>query len=412
MKLDKWQQEVLDTKGNICLRSGRQVGKSTIISIKVGKYALLHPNTSIMVISAVERQATLLFEKILAYIHQKNKFAIKTGKFRPTKHKLQLKNGSIIHCLPTGESGYGIRGFTINMLVADEAAFIPEAVWSAVTPMMATTGGDTILLSTPFGREGYFARCFEDPSYTKFHISSLECPRIDKEFLKHEKETMSRREWQQEYLGEFVDDLMQLFPDKLITQTQTLSRSGVSASHPCFMGVDIARMGGDETTFEILERDDNRKLTQVESITRQDMKITDIIREIIRLNKHYDFRKIYIDDGGLGAGVFDVLMETPETKRKIIGINNAKRSIEYDPEKPRKKRLIKEDLYANLKVLMEQGRIRLLDDPEIFMSLKSVQFEYNDAGTMRIFGRYTHIAEGLIRAAWCVKDKTLKLWVR
>ena len=40
MKLDKWQEEVLATKGNICLRSGRQVGKSTVIGIKAAKYAL------------------------------------------------------------------------------------------------------------------------------------------------------------------------------------------------------------------------------------------------------------------------------------------------------------------------------------------------------------------------------------
>jgi len=411
MKLDNWQEQVLTTKGNICLRSGRQVGKSTIISQKAGEYALRHQKASIMVISAVERQASLLFEKILAYIYLISKQSIKTGRDKPTKHKIQLKNGSVIHCLPTGESGYGIRGFTINLLIADEAAFIPEAVWQAVTPMMATTGGDTILLSTPFGREGYFARCFKDPKYTKFHISSEKCPRIDKDFLAHEKQTMTKLQYQQEYMGEFVDNLMQLFPDELIIKCQTLSRSSTSITDSCFLGVDIARMGGDETTFEIIDRTNRDKLRQVESITKPDNRITDTARDIIDLNKKYDFRKIYVDDGGLGVGVFDILVENPDTKRKVVGINNAKRSLEYDPEKPRTKKLLKEDLYNNLLTLMEQGKIRLLDDPEIFQSLKSVQYEYQDKGQMRIFGRYTHIAEGLIRAAFCTKDKSLNIYI-
>ena len=413
MILDTWQKEVLATKGHICLRSGRQVGKSTIISIKAGKYALSTPDKTIMVIAATERQARLLFEKILSYIILKAKNMICIKKKKPTKTRIQLKNGSNIYCLPTGDSGYGIRGYTINLLIADEAAFIQEAVWSAVTPMLATTGGNIILLSTPVGREGYFARCFKDPAYTKFHISSIDCSRIPEDFLAHEKETMSKREWQQEYLGNFVDDLMQFFPDALIVKSQILSRSGVVKDN-CFLGVDIARMGGDETTFEIIDRTNRDKLRHVENITKTDIRITDTAREINRLNKQYDFRKIYIDDGGLGVGVFDILIENPETKRKVIGINNAQRSIEYDPDKPRKKRLLKEDLYNNLKNLMEQNKLQLLDDPEVFQSLKSIQFEYNDAGTMRIFGarkgRYAHIAEGLIRACWCNKDNSLNLF--
>jgi len=40
-----------------------------------------------------------------------------------------------------------------------------------------------------------------------------------------------------------------------------------------------------------------------------------------------------------------------------------------------------------------------------------VQFEYADDKTLKIFGRYTHIAEGLIRAAFCSKDKSLNPFI-
>ena len=64
IKLDSWQEEVLKTKGNMCLRSGRQVGKSTVIGVKAAQYALKNKNKLIMIISKTERQAGLLFSKV------------------------------------------------------------------------------------------------------------------------------------------------------------------------------------------------------------------------------------------------------------------------------------------------------------------------------------------------------------
>jgi hypothetical protein len=59
---------------------------------------------------------------------------------------------------------------------------------------------------------------------------------------------------------------------------------------------------------------------------------------------------------------------------------------------------------------MERGEIALLSDDEIFLSLKSVQYEYTDEGNIKIYGKYTHICEGLVRAAWGTKDKSLNIY--
>ncbi len=124
---------------------------------------------------------------------------------------------------------------------------------------------------------------------------------------------------------------------------------------------------------------------------------TDTTRRILALDRCYLFKRIYVDDGGLGFGVFSELIENPKTRRRTVAINNSSRIKDKDKKE---KKLIKEELYNNLKILMERGEIELLDDPEIFQSLRSVQFEYTDAGKFKIFGKYTHIAEGLVRAAW------------
>ena len=70
----------------------------------------------------------------------------------------------------------------------------------------------------------------------------------------------------------------------------------------------------------------------------------------------------------------------------------------------------------NMVALMEKGHLKLLDDEEIMMSLKSVQYEYlmkeGQPTRLRIFGNNTHMCEGLIRSVWCVQDKSLNSWVR
>ena len=421
MKLDKWQEEVLATKGNICLVSGRQVGKSTVIAIKAGEYAINNPKKTIMIISAVERQALLLFEKTLAHIHQNYKKQIKTGKDKPTKHTLRLKNGSVIHCLPTGISGYGIRGYTIDQLYADEAHYIFEEVWAAVTPMLATTGGDIILLSTPKGNEGYFYRMSKDKNFTQFRISSEECERVPKDFLEDEKGRMSKLQYQQEYLGQFVGRLMQFFPNEVIRKCMILSRSDMPFSYTSliskdyFLGVDIARMGEDESTFEIIERMKDGKLEQRENIVTTKTLTTMSTAEILRLNRKYDFKQIFIDAGGMGIGVLDQLLTEIETRRKTIAIDHEKHPLSYGKDHDSQKKVTKEDIFNNLLRLMERGDIKLLDDPEIYQSLQSVQYEYITDGKgqykLKIFGKYIHIADGLVRAAWCSKTKLLKLHI-
>ena len=428
MKLDKWQQDVLDwskekdpIKKNLLICSPRQMGKSTIIAKDAGDYALDNPNKSIMIIAAVDRQSLLLFEKVLSHIYLKNKSMIKTGKDKPTKHELRLKNGSVIRCLPTGDSGYGIRGYTIDRLYADEAAFIKEDVWAAVTPMLATTGGNIILLSTPFGKENYFYRMTENEKFKFIHVDPEEViagrPEPQRtnliEFRKDEKERMTKFQYQQEHLGLFVGGIMRFLSDKLIDEMLTLDPTKVQVPKlNKFQGIDIARMGGDECPMISFERVNRDNLVQFDFTLPDPQSLTDTARLIITKDKSINHKKIYMDDGGLGIGVFDILYEDRQTKNKVIGLNNASREIEKGwnkgQEKIRKKTLLGTDMAINFKTLAEQGKIKLFDDPRIRQSLRSMQMDYSD-GVLKIYGNYDHIFEALKRGAHCMKDKTLNI---
>ena len=416
--LDPWQKKYIETEGNCFLLCGRQSGKTAAMSIKFGKRAAEKPKSIIMMIAFTEKQAYNLFFKTLMYLKALYPKMIKRGKWKPTKHQIYLTNGSQIMCFAAGITGEGLRTYTLTDLVIDEAAAMAREVFIATTPMLSVTAGTMDLSSTPRGKQGYFFDCSDQcpdvkENFTRFYVSAEDCPRHSKEFLAAERVTMTRLEYAQEYLAQFLDDVKQFFSDDLIRQTCTLpgDKSGISGSlilstREYFLGVDIARMGDDESTFEVLERTESRRLVHVESLITTKTLTTDTTRKILELNKKYGFKKIYIDTGGLGVGVFDQLLEEDDTKRKVVSIDNATRAL--DKDETRKKKLLKEDLYVNLLRIMERVEIRLLKDENVMASLKSVQF---DQETQKIFGNNTHIAEGLIRAAWCVKDKSLKMFI-
>lgn len=417
MIYDPWQLEVLNAKGNLAIRSGRQTGKSTVIAKLTGDYATKNKNKVVMVIASTERQAYLLFEKIFNYVFENYKKFLKKGKQFQTKTKLELQNGTKIYCLPTGLDARGIRGYTVDLLIADEAAFIPRPVFDALTPSISTRikqGARIILLSTPFGRENYFFECFSNKTFTKFHISSEECPRQDKDFLEAEKERMSKMAYAQEYLGEFADGQMQWFTDSLIRQCQTLNRNNIpeiNTNSNYYLGSDIARMGDDSSTFQIFE-ELNGVLYHRENISTQKTKLDETYHFIISLDNKYDFEKIFIDNEGIGVGVYDFLLGNDQTKTKTFGVKNSleiKQGIET-----RRIKYQKEELYTLFLSLMRQRLVKLLDDDDIFFSLRAIRFDYTSdelgRSTLKI-GATNHtdtdIPEGLIRAALAIKYKDL-----
>jgi len=443
MNFDKWQKEIIEHKGNIAIRTGRQCGKSEVISEKSKIMALNYSNTNTLVIAASQRQSSLLFEKIrgkIDYIHNQMidkeiKKYIKKNDKEPSKKKkreiqwtkglysemptltrIKLLNGSVIYCLPTGKTGAFIRGFTIDFLIADEAAFIPDQVWLAIMPMIAVSQklkgfGWIILLSTPFGKGGFFYDSCYNSDYKQIHFTSEQCPRISKKFLRKEKIRLSKQEYAQEYLAEFIDEFSQLFSTSLIKDRMTFLNWDRAKHYErkknYYMGVDFARFGGDENAFVITEMTNKtKKIKVVKIITTERKSITDSVGRIFSLNEKYKFKKIFVDDGGVGGGATDLLQE--KLKKRVVPLNNATKSIS---KYARPGKILKEDLYSNALVLMEKKQIDMINSLELMRSLKSVTFEYTKDRNLRIYGNYTHIAEALVRSLWCVKEKGLNLFL-
>lgn len=434
MKLDEWQQEVLDHKGDFLLCTGRRVGKTYIMARKAID-RMAEKKTPIIVVSLTEDQAMIIITMALNYAREAYPKLIASGKNRPTLKTLTFKNGSRMISRPVGNTGDSARGFEGGVLMVDEASRMPKMFWIAAKPILLTTNGEMWLASTPAGKEGYFWTSFKsayvdkdpDARFRVFYKTTVEVmknrPLSDSwtieqrqgalRILDEDKKEMSELEFGQEYLGLFLDEIKQFFKDDLIEKCCILSRNYDlnPQKGKTYLGCDMAGMGRDENTYEIIKKIDKNQLIQLDNIVKK--KTLFAARDIIELNQIYKFKKIGIDDGGPGFGIWSELMRENSTKRKTIALNNSSRDLDRDGNKSKK--LLKEDMYLNLLWLMETGRITLLNDDNLIASLRSIQYEYkiksSNPSQMRIFGRYSHITEGLIRAAWlATKDKSLNLY--
>ena len=124
------------------------------------------------------------------------------------------------------------------------------------------------------------------------------------------------------------------------------------------------------------------------------------------------YNRIFIDSGGLGGSVLDVLQETV-SKRRVVGLDNSQRRFQEEGQE-KKAGILKEDLYSNALILMEQGKLKFIKDPNLVSGLKGVTFNYSmDTGKLKIKGRGRggHIVEAFVRACWCVKNQGLGLYI-
>lgn len=418
--MDEWQKQVLKTNGNLILLCGRQVGKSEIMAKKIAEYLINNKKVKLLIVSGVERQASGLYQKTLQYIINSIPKVINDTKGnRPLKTKFSLKNGSMLITEPVGNDGSGARQHTVNGVIFEEMQLIPEEAFSAITPMLLTTGGFIWMLGTAWATEGYAYERLKDPDFTVFRVNAEEIAETRPEpqrtimlkYLENERKRLTTAQYQQEYLAIPSDKTRQIFPDKLIAGCMNENRpNSVNESYDYVCGVDPAGMGKDEGSISIFRiNENNDSAVQTEHIITTKLYTTQTTEKIVDLDKRYNFQKIYVDDGGIGFGVFSELLKEDSTKFKTIPLNNSARPLDYKDEK--RKKIIYEDMIFNLLNQMEKGKVSLLKDPEIRESFKSYKFEYLDSGKLIISSNYNHPVQSIMRAVWHIQQKNLKLSV-
>jgi hypothetical protein len=203
---DPVQERVLDpgVRRGI-LNCTRQWGKSTVTALKALHQALHYEQSLVMVASPSSRQSGEFVRKAGAFLRM---LGVRVRGDGQNEVSILLPNGSRIVGLPGREAT--VRGFSgVSLVVVDEASRVPDAVYAAVTPMLAASGPGAALwlMSTPNGKRGFFWDEWSDEArkWTRIAVRATDCPRIRAEFLEEERQRLGESMFRQEYLCEFVD---------------------------------------------------------------------------------------------------------------------------------------------------------------------------------------------------------------
>ncbi len=212
---DARQAEVLRCGANqVLLNCSRQWGKSTVTALMAVHRTWFHPKSLVLVTGPCERQAAEFVRKAAEFVAL---LGVKPRGDGQNRRSILLPNGSRIVGVPSGEAK--VRGFSkVALLVIDEAARASDELYRAMRPVLAVSGGDLWLMSTPNGKRGFFWEEWTKggAEWTRVSVPATECPRISKEFLEKERRDRSDEWVRQEYMCEFVQDCKGLFDMDLV----------------------------------------------------------------------------------------------------------------------------------------------------------------------------------------------------
>src|SRR5258708_20072589 len=152
-KAESQQSRVLDwTAKRGILNCKGQWGKARVAAAKGVDRAWHETESLVLVASPSSRQSGEFMRKAAAFVRQLGCRARGDG---DNDLSLLLPNGSRIVGLPGTEET--VRGFSaVSLLVIDEASRVDDAMYNALRPMLAVKNGDLWLMSTPYGKRGFF----------------------------------------------------------------------------------------------------------------------------------------------------------------------------------------------------------------------------------------------------------------
>ena len=214
------QARVLCTKTKRgLLNCSRQWGKSTITAAKAVHQAYRKPKSLTLVVSPSARQSGEFLRKATEFARR---LGIKPKGDGDNEISLELPNHSRIVGLPGTEAT--VRGFSaVSLLLVDEAARVTDELYMAIRPMLAVSDGTLWLMSTPFGKRGFFYETWAHggPEWERFRAPATECPRIGRQFLEEERNALGERWFRQEYLCDFEDSVSGVFDRDLVHRAIT-----------------------------------------------------------------------------------------------------------------------------------------------------------------------------------------------
>ena len=369
-----FQQDVIDevvgAKGTgkiVVVKSRRQCGKSTLISNLLLYYAINYEGTKNYCLSPTLKQGKKLYKSVVKALTKAKIIKSANG----SDLSIVLKNDSEIN-FKSAEQGEALRGETVTgLLCVDEFAYIPDAIYDIIRPWTDFHKAVTLMVSTPFIKEGYFWRYYNyglEKSHNTVLIDWADYEKykedLDKilppERLAEYESILPKKVFKTEYKGEFIEGGGLVFDFFKEAQKEVK----LELKDKLYIGIDWSNQANkDYTVVSML----NQNCEQVKLAYWNDLTpLKQIDKVYAELEPYLDqIQAVVCETNSLGTPYTDLLRERLQDRHK----NKIKEFTTSNPSK--------NDLVGKMQVALEQGTISLLPDNKQEREFSYYAAEYN-----------------------------------
>lgn len=354
----------------------RRLGKTFIANV-IGQLVALIPGCNVLIMSPNYNLSSISFDLQRRFIKH---FDLEVAKDNLKDKIIELKNGSTIRMgsISTVDSCVG-RSY--DLIIFDEAALGPDAENAfnvSLRPTLDRPGAKAIFISTPRGKNNWFSRFYqrgfssEYPAWVSLHADFSENDRMKKEDVDEARRSMSKAEFEQEYMASFTSFEGQIyaFKDEYIKEFEH------SDNLEYFGGLDPGYK--DPTAFIVIVYDPKSDIFHVIDEYQDAESVTEgHAGKIQELVSKYNIDPIFIDSAAAQFAAdlaYTYNLATIKAKKQVLeGI-------------------------AFVQTIVEQGR--LLVDPKCVHTIEMLdQYQWDQRETLTtekpLHNIYSHMADAL-----------------
>ena len=219
----------------------------------------------------------------------------------------------------------GVHNHDGMMVIFDEASGIPDSIWSVAAGFFTEPILDRYWLafSNPRRNNGYFYECFHGKREF-WHTLQIDARTVegtdktiyDQIIAEHGEDSRDARI---EVYGQFPTTGDGQFISPTLVDESMARPVTKDPSAPIVIGVDPARSGADSTVIAVRQ---GRAILEIQRYKGDDTMT--VVGHVIRAIEQYRPALTVIDEGGLGYGVLDRLVEQ---RYKVRGVNFGWKSL-------------------------------------------------------------------------------------
>ena len=305
----------------VCAAVSRRQGKTYIANI-IGQLVSLVPNSNILIMSPNYSLSQISFDLQRSLIKH---FDLEVVKDNAKDKVIELSNGSTVRMGSVNQVDSCV-GRSYDLIIFDEAALADgrDAFNVALRPTLDKDNSKAIFISTPRGRNNWFAEFFdrgfndEFAEWCSIRATYRDNPRMSEFDIAEARKSMSEAEFRQEYEADFNTYEGQIWNfnhETCVANNEALDTSNMDV----FAGLDVGYR--DPTAFCVIGYDwDEEQYYVLDEYLDAEKTTEQHAGEIQTLMEKWDIDFIYIDSAAQQTR-YDFALQYD------ISTSNAKKSV-------------------------------------------------------------------------------------